>query len=119
MIRLPPRSTRTDPLLPYTTLFRSKVTVPEDYPVETLKGQPAEFAVTVKAVKVPADARIDDEFAKSLGLESLDKLKELMKDQVEQEHNGLTRTYMKRRSEERREGKECVSTCRSRGSRDH
>src|SRR3546814_20358336 len=112
MIRLPPRSTRTDPLLPYTTLFRSKVTVPEDYPVETLKGQPAEFAVTVKAVKVPADARIDDEFAKSLGLESLDKLKELMKDQVEQEHNGL-------RSEERRVGKECVSTCRSRWSPYH
>lgn len=62
-----------------------------------LKGKPAEFAVTVKEVKVPADAKIDDEFAKSLGLESLDKLKELMKDQVEQEHNGLTRTYMKRK----------------------
>src|SRR3546814_10841288 len=74
-----------------------KVTFPEEYPVDTLKGAKAEFAVTVKQIKVPADAKIDDEFAKSLGLESLDKLKELMKDQVEQEHNGLTRTYMKRK----------------------
>ena len=74
-----------------------KVTFPEDYPVDTLKGRDAEFAVTVKEVKVPAASKIDDEFAKSLGLESLDKLKELMKDQVEQELNGLTRTYMKRK----------------------
>ncbi|WP_447761913.1 trigger factor [Sphingopyxis panaciterrae] len=74
-----------------------KVTFPDEYPVENLKGKPAEFAVTVKEVKVPAASKIDDEFAKTLGLESLDKLKELMKDQVEQELNGLTRTYMKRK----------------------
>lgn len=74
-----------------------KVSFPEDYPVENLKGQPAEFAITVKEVKVPAKAAIDDDFAKSLGLESLDKLKELMQGQVEQELNGLTRTYMKRK----------------------
>ncbi len=74
-----------------------KVTFPDEYPVETLKGKPAEFAITVKELKVPAASKIDDEFAKSLGLESLDKLKELMKDQVEQELNGLTRTYMKRK----------------------
>jgi len=74
-----------------------KVTFPDEYPVETLKGANAEFAVTVKEIKVPAETKIDDDFAKSLGLESLDKLKELMKDQVEQELNGLTRTYMKRK----------------------
>ncbi len=74
-----------------------KVTFPDEYPVENLKGKPAEFAITVKEVKVPAASKIDDEFAKTLGLESLDKLKELMKDQVEQELNGLTRTYMKRK----------------------
>ena len=51
-----------------------KVTFPEEYPVENLKGQPAEFAITVKEVKIPAASKIDDEFAKSLGLESLDKL---------------------------------------------
>ena len=74
-----------------------KVSFPEDYPVETLKGKAAEFAVTVKELKVPAETAIDDEFAKSLGLESLDALKDLMKGQVEQELNGLTRTYMKRK----------------------
>src|SRR3990167_5768331 len=74
-----------------------KVTCTKKYRVENRRGKPAEFAVTVKEVKVPAASKIDDEFAKSLGLESLDKLKELMKDQVEQELNGLTRTYMKRK----------------------
>ena len=74
-----------------------KVSFPDEYPVENLKGKPAEFAVKVKEVKVPAKTAIDDEFAKSLGLESLEKLKELMQGQVEQEHNGLTRTYMKRK----------------------
>ncbi len=74
-----------------------KVTFPADYPVDTLKGKDAVFAVTVKDVKVAAETKADDDFAKSLGLESLEKLRELMKDSVEQEHNGLTRTHMKRK----------------------
>ncbi|MEY4270955.1 MAG: hypothetical protein RLZZ58_2171 [Pseudomonadota bacterium] len=73
------------------------VTFPDDYPVDALKGKPATFDIVVAEVKAPADTRIDDEFATSLGLESLEKLRELMKDQVEQEHNGLTRTHMKRK----------------------
>ena len=62
-----------------------KVTFPSDYQAEDLKGQDAEFAVTVKAVKTPADSKIDDDFAKTLGLESADKLRELVKAQMEQE----------------------------------
>ena len=73
-----------------------KVTFPSDYQAEDLKGQDAEFAVTVKAVKTPADSKIDDDFAKTLGLESADKLRELVKAQMEQETAGLTRTQMKR-----------------------
>jgi trigger factor len=65
------------------------VTFPEDYQ--------AEFAITVKQVKRPAEAKADDEFAKQLGLTSIDQLREILKGQVEQEHNGLTRTYMKRK----------------------
>src|SRR5690606_25404998 len=42
------------------------------------------------------ETKIDDEFAKSLGLEGLDQLKELLKAQLEQETAGLTRTQMKR-----------------------
>jgi trigger factor len=73
------------------------VTFPADYPAENLKGQPATFDITVKAVKVAGETRIDDEFAKNLGLESLDQLKGLLRDQQSQELNGLTRTHMKRR----------------------
>ena len=72
------------------------VTFPEDYPAENLKGKEAEFDVTVQQGKVPADTKIDDEFAKNLGLENLDKLKELLRGQLEQETAGLTRTQMKR-----------------------
>jgi trigger factor len=74
-----------------------KVTFPKDYPVDNLKGKDAAFDVTVKQVKVAAEGRADDDFAKSLGLDSLDKLKEILRDQQAQELNGLTRTHMKRR----------------------
>jgi trigger factor len=73
-----------------------KVSFPADYPVENLKGKDATFAVSVKAVKTAGETRADDEFAKSLGLNDLDQLKGLIRDQVGQELNGLTRTHMKR-----------------------
>jgi len=72
------------------------VTFPQDYPAENLKGKHATFAVTVKAVKTSGENRIDDEFAKSLGLNDLEQLQGLIRGQVEQELNGLTRTHMKR-----------------------
>ena len=73
-----------------------QVTFPADYPAAELKGKDAEFDVTVQKVQVEGETKIDDEFAKSLGLEGLDKLKELVKAQLEQETAGLTRTQMKR-----------------------
>lgn len=73
------------------------VTFPKDYPAKELAGKDAVFAVTVTEVKVPAEQQIDDEFAKQLGLTGLDQLKELIKGQIEQELNGLTRTHMKRK----------------------
>jgi trigger factor len=72
------------------------VTFPEDYGSKDLAGKAATFDIVVGEVRKPAEAKLDDEMAKGFGLESLDKLKELMKVQVEQELNGLTRTYMKR-----------------------
>ncbi|HET6943505.1 MAG TPA: trigger factor [Sphingomicrobium sp.] len=74
-----------------------KVTFPDDYPVENLKGKAASFDVTVKAVKTAGETKLDDEFAKTLGLKDLDQLKGILRDQQEQELNGLTRTHMKRR----------------------
>ncbi len=73
-----------------------KVSFPSDYQVADLAGKDATFAVTVKAVKTGGETKIDEEFAKSLGLQSLDQLKGLVRDQQTQELNDLTRTHMKR-----------------------
>ena len=73
-----------------------KVTFPEDYQAEHLKGKEATFAVTVKAVKTAGETKVDEELAKSLGLQDLDQLRGLIRGQLEQELNGLTRTHMKR-----------------------
>ncbi len=73
-----------------------KVTFPADYPAENLKGKDATFDVTVKAVKVAGETKLDDDFAKNLGLESLEQLQGLLRGQLEQETAGLTRTQMKR-----------------------
>ena len=74
-----------------------KVTFPEDYPAKELAGKDATFDLIVKSVKTAAESQIDEELAKNLGLESLEQLRGLLKGQIEQEHNGLTRTYMKRK----------------------
>ena len=73
-----------------------EVTFPQEYPVDYLKGRAATFDVTVNEVQTPREAKADDSFAKSMGLESLEQLRGLLKGQVEQELNGLTRTHMKR-----------------------
>jgi trigger factor len=73
------------------------VTFPENYNVEYLKGRPATFEVTINEVQKPREAKLDDEFAQSLGLESIEQLRGLLRGQVEQEHSGLTRTHMKRK----------------------
>jgi len=72
------------------------VTFPEDYPAKEFAGKPAVFEVTVKEVRAAADVTVDDAFATSLGLESLEKLKELMKGQLERTRGGLTRQKLKR-----------------------
>jgi trigger factor len=72
------------------------VTFPEAYQAEHLAGKEATFDVTVKAVKTETETTVDEDFAKSLGLDSLEKLREIMKAQLEQQTAGLTRTQMKR-----------------------
>ena len=73
------------------------VTFPEDYGAKELAGKEATFDLTIKAVKVAGETKVDDEFAKNLGLESLEQLRGLMKGQIEQELNNLARTHMKRK----------------------
>ena len=73
------------------------VTFPADYQAKELAGQPATFDLTIKSVKTAAESRIDEDLAKNLGLESLDQLRNLVRGQIEQESNNLTRTHMKRK----------------------
>ena len=73
-----------------------KVTFPSNYTNEHLAGKDAEFKVTAKTVEAPGTVAVDDAFAKQLGLESLDKLKEAVKGRLQQEHAGLSRQRVKR-----------------------
>jgi trigger factor len=73
-----------------------KVTFPEEYQVDTLKGKAAEFEVTVKDVRAPVDAPLDDEFAKRLGLEDLAALKTALKTQIEANYASASRFKLKR-----------------------
>ncbi|MGY8709591.1 trigger factor [Bradyrhizobium sp. 18BD] len=73
-----------------------KVTFPKNYMSEKLAGQPAEFETTATLIEAPQDVAIDDEFAKTLGLESLDKLKEAARERLTAEFAGATRQRVKR-----------------------
>jgi trigger factor len=73
------------------------VTFPDDYGAANLAGKPATFDITVTGVEVAAETAIDDEFAKGFGLESLDALKDILKDQLDAELGNLSRTHLKRK----------------------
>jgi len=72
------------------------VTFPDDYGVEALRGKPAEFEVQVKAIKAPKTTEVDEDFAKSLGLENLAALKDAVKAQLEQQYGQASRFKAKR-----------------------
>jgi len=73
-----------------------KVTFPETYQAENLKGKAAVFDVTVKGVKGPVDSKADDALAERLGIENLEKLRELLKGNLEKEYAGASRFKLKR-----------------------
>ncbi|MDZ5448993.1 trigger factor [Labrys sp. ZIDIC5] len=73
-----------------------EVKFPTNYASDTLAGKDATFDVKVKAVQAPAELVVDDELAKSVGLESLDKLKEVIKSSIEGEYNAASRSKVKR-----------------------
>ncbi len=72
------------------------VKFPDDYRATELAGKDATFAVTVSAVETPGEVKIDDDFAKSLGVGSLSKLKDAVKERIAREHSGATRHKLKR-----------------------
>ena len=73
-----------------------KVTFPTSYGKKELAGKPAEFETTASQIEAPQEAVIDDEFAKTLGLESLDKLKDAARERIAAEFAGATRQRVKR-----------------------
>ncbi|MBX3581001.1 MAG: trigger factor [Rhizobiaceae bacterium] len=72
------------------------VTFPEAYTATHLAGKEATFDVTVKEVAKPGPLELNDETAKALGLESLDKLREIVKGQIENQFGSMTRQKVKR-----------------------
>ncbi|MDX0425405.1 trigger factor [Sinorhizobium medicae] len=72
------------------------VTFPADYPAANLAGKEATFDVTVKDVAAAAPIEINDELATKLGLESVDKLKEIVRGQIESQFGSITRQKVKR-----------------------
>ncbi len=72
------------------------VTFPADYPAANLAGKEATFDITVKDVAGAAPIEINDELAKKLGLESADKLKEIVRGQIESQYGSVTRQKVKR-----------------------
>src|SRR3546814_21102694 len=118
MILRPPRSTRTDTLFPYTTLFRSTEVEPAQWIGEHRRApiflvRQAISAHRLRPVAGVGAGRLDD-LLQRFGLRAVQ-----MHVPPRQHRHQMPRTDEPRRSEERRVGKECVSTCRSRVSPNH
>lgn len=73
-----------------------KATFPVAYANAELAGKAAEFAVKAKSIEAPGEVKVDDEFAKQLGLESLAKLREAVKDRVGRDYQQMSRQKVKR-----------------------
>jgi len=72
------------------------VQFPAEYGAENLAGKDAVFDCTVKAVKAPAEAEINDELAKQFGAEDLAALKSQVAERLESEYAGASRAVLKR-----------------------
>jgi len=73
-----------------------EVTFPENYGAENLAGKAAVFECTIKDVKAPKAAEIDDELAKKFGAEDLAALKGQIAERLEAEYTGAARAVVKR-----------------------
>lgn len=73
-----------------------KATFPAAYANAELAGKAAEFAVTAKKIEAPGTVTVDDEFAKQLGLESLAKLRDAVKEQIGRDYQRMSRQKVKR-----------------------
>jgi trigger factor len=73
-----------------------KASFPPNYLKAELAGKEAAFDVTAKSIDAPGELTINDDFAKQLGMESLAKLRDAVKDRIAREHAGASRNHLKR-----------------------
>lgn len=73
-----------------------ELTFPEDYGAAHLAGKAATFDVTIKSVAAPLETEIDDELAKKLGIESVERLRQVVREQIESQYGQATRQKVKR-----------------------
>ncbi|MBO5441484.1 MAG: trigger factor [Alphaproteobacteria bacterium] len=73
-----------------------KATFPENYHAKDLAGKEALFVTTIKEIRTVKKAEINDDFAKSMGEENLDKLKETIKSRIAQDYEGASKMKLKR-----------------------
>jgi trigger factor len=73
------------------------VTFPAEYGAAHLAGKDVVFDVTVKEVKKPVPAAVDDELAKKYGAESLEALKGQISERMAAEYAGAARQVLKRK----------------------
>lgn len=74
-----------------------EVSFPEEYGAAHLAGKAAVFDVTVKEVRAPKPAEIDDALAERYGAENLDALRDQLRERIEAEFSGASRALLKRR----------------------
>jgi trigger factor len=72
------------------------VAFPAEYAAPDLAGKAARFEVTCKALKRSVSPAVDDEFAKSLGFEDAEKLRETVRETLQREYDSLSRMRIKR-----------------------
>jgi trigger factor len=72
------------------------VTFPDQYAAEKLAGQAATFEVVAKSIEKPAEITIDDAFATSLGMESVEKLRQAVRERIGHEYAVASRQKLKR-----------------------
>lgn len=73
-----------------------KVTFPENYHAKDLAGKDAVFAVEIIELRAPKKIEINDEFAKSLGEENLDKLKSVISERIKGDYENASKMKLKR-----------------------
>ncbi|MFC3226010.1 trigger factor [Marinibaculum pumilum] len=73
------------------------VTFPEDYGNAELAGKEAVFEVTVKEIRAPEAVELNDDFAQKLGLQSLDELRDMVRQQMQGEFDRASRFMVKRK----------------------